>query len=76
MASSLYPLNPHNPQNSSLFDPPQPRPADDPLNPNPLITLHHLHLAEHFELMSSGTVEELRLLGCQIIQSGIRLLKM
>ena len=62
--------------NSILFCPPPPRPSHDPLNPNPLITLPHLHQAEHFKLMSTGTVEELRLLGCQIIQSGVRLLKM
>lgn len=61
---------------SELFGPPPPFPSHHPLNPNPLITSHQLHQAEHFKLMSTGTVEELRLLGCQIIQSGIRLLKM
>lgn len=61
---------------SDLFCPPPPRPSHDPLNPNALITQIHLHQAEHFKLMSTGTVEELRLLGCQIIQSGVRLLKM
>lgn len=61
---------------SDLFGPPPPRPTHDALNPNPLITLTALHTTEHFKLMSTGTVEELRLLGCQIIQSGVRMLKM
>lgn len=65
--------------NSNLFGPPPPahRPYD-PLNPNPLIIPDWKEFSdlEHYRLMLRGTVEEMRLLGCQIIQSGIKLLKM
>lgn len=63
--------------NSNLFGPPPPQIRSlDPLNPNPLITAGDSETVEHFKLMSRGTVEEMRLLGCQIIESGIKLLKM
>lgn len=71
--------NHHPPLSSSkdLFTPPplfaQPY---DPLAPNPIILLNELEDVEHFILMSRGTVEEMRLLGCQIIQSGVKFLKM
>lgn len=56
--------------------PPPPPRSHDPLNPNPLVSLQDLEEVEHFSLISRGTVEEMRVLGCQIIQSGVRLLKM
>lgn len=62
--------------NSSLFAPPPAPRVHDPLNPNPLTTQKSIEQVEHFSLISKGTVEEMRLLGCQIIQSGTKLLKM
>lgn len=59
-----------------FFGPPPPPRSLDPLNPNPLCSLADLYHAEHFRLMSRGSVEEIRLLGCQIIQSGTRMLRM
>ena len=62
---------------SDLFSAPPPFAQPyDPLNPNPLLTAVELEAAEHFKLMSRGTVEDMRLLGCQIIQSGVKMLKM
>lgn len=58
---------------SSLFaEAPAPR-AYDPINPNPLIPFQDL---QEEKLISKATVEELRLLACQIIQSGVKLLRM
>lgn len=64
------------PTNSFTFAASPPSRSHDPLNPNPLVNLQDLEEVEHFALISRGTVEEMRLLGCQIIQSGVRLLKM
>lgn len=74
-SSSSHP--PPTVSSSDLFSAPPPFAQPyDPLSPNPLLTLNELEAAEHFRLMSKGTVEEMRLLGCQIIQSGVKLLKM
>jgi hypothetical protein len=45
----------------------------DPINPNPLISAQDLW---EEKLISRATTEELRLLACQIIQSGVKMLKM